>query len=198
MESRRTPGPATLRHHDAVIGCLRDAGFSIQLAAHAFSALDSYIYGFALQEREPDIRHSGRDRRARRRLPAGSSPPTTYPHLAELTVEHVLQPGYDYGNEYEFGLDLILDGLEETWLAADPDPRAARMTRPLSAHESEQIAAVIRVSTPVRLCHSVNVRLLGWGEVHPKGCRWLARQRWARWSGSLAHGRPAIRVASLL
>jgi AcrR family transcriptional regulator len=51
MESRRTPGPATLRHHDAVIGCLRDAGFSIQLTAHAFAALDSYIYGFALQER---------------------------------------------------------------------------------------------------------------------------------------------------
>lgn len=49
MESRRTPGPATLRHHDAVIGCLRDAGFSLQLAAHAFAALDSYIYGFTLQ-----------------------------------------------------------------------------------------------------------------------------------------------------
>src|SRR4051794_26865245 len=48
MESRRTPGPATLRYHDAVIGCLRDAGFTIQLAAHAFSTLDSYIYGFAL------------------------------------------------------------------------------------------------------------------------------------------------------
>src|SRR4029079_19829088 len=51
MESRSSPGRATLRHHDAVIGCLRDAGFSIELAAHAFSVLDSYIYGFALQER---------------------------------------------------------------------------------------------------------------------------------------------------
>lgn len=49
MESRSTPGPATLRHHDAVLGTLRKAGFSIELAAHAFSALDSYIYGFALQ-----------------------------------------------------------------------------------------------------------------------------------------------------
>ncbi len=39
-------------------------------------------------------------------------PPTTYPHLIELTVEHVLQPGYDFGREYGFGLDLILDGLE--------------------------------------------------------------------------------------
>ena len=50
MESRQTPGAATLRHHDAVIGCLRAAGFSIAMAAHAYSVLDSYIYGFALQE----------------------------------------------------------------------------------------------------------------------------------------------------
>ena len=50
MDSRTSPGPATLRHHDAVIGSLREGGFSIGLAAHAFSALDSYIYGFALQE----------------------------------------------------------------------------------------------------------------------------------------------------
>ena len=51
MESRTSPGPATLRHHNAVLGCLRNAGFSRELAAHAYSALDSYIYGFALQER---------------------------------------------------------------------------------------------------------------------------------------------------
>src|SRR3954454_7525 len=51
MESRTSPGPATLRHHDAVIGCLREGGFSLELAAHAYSALDAYIYGFALQER---------------------------------------------------------------------------------------------------------------------------------------------------
>src|SRR3954471_1638947 len=50
MESRTSPGPATLRHHDAVIGCLRASGFSIALTAHAYSLLDSYIYGFALQE----------------------------------------------------------------------------------------------------------------------------------------------------
>src|SRR5438270_14004196 len=50
MESRRSPGPATLRHHDAVLRCLREAGFSIGLSAHAYSLLDSYIYGFALQE----------------------------------------------------------------------------------------------------------------------------------------------------
>src|SRR6202011_5321720 len=51
MESRRSPGPATLRHHDAVLGCLREAGFSLEQTAHAYAALDSYIYGFALQDR---------------------------------------------------------------------------------------------------------------------------------------------------
>src|SRR5918911_234734 len=50
MESRSSPGPATLRHHDAVLGCLRRAGFSIELTGHAYAVLDSYIYGFALQE----------------------------------------------------------------------------------------------------------------------------------------------------
>ena len=124
MESRRTPGPATLRHHDAVLGCLRDAGFSLQLAAHAFAALDSYIYGFALQERS---------------LAFGTPEETTelakafllqfpvkeYPRLAELTIEHVLQPGYDYGDEYEFGLALILDGLERAWHSADRAERGA-------------------------------------------------------------------------
>ena len=50
MESRNTPGPATLQHHDAVIGALLEAGFSVAMAAHAYALLDSYIYGFALQE----------------------------------------------------------------------------------------------------------------------------------------------------
>ena len=50
MESRASPGPATLRHHDAVIGSLRAADFPVEMTAHAFSVLDSYIYGFALQE----------------------------------------------------------------------------------------------------------------------------------------------------
>ena len=116
MESRTSPGPATLRHHDAVLGILRGAGFSIELAAHAFSALDSYIYGFAVQE--ASLPFDTAEERAEvaqailRQLPADQ-----YPHLAELTVEHVLQPGYDYANEFEFGLDLILDGLER---ARDP------------------------------------------------------------------------------
>ena len=111
MESRSSPGRATLRHHDAVIGCLRDAGFSIELAAHAFSVLDSYIYGFALQERSLPFPTPEQTADLAQDILA-SFPADRYPHLAELTARHVLQPGYDYGDEFEFGLDLILDGLE--------------------------------------------------------------------------------------
>jgi AcrR family transcriptional regulator len=119
MESRASPGPATLSHHDAVIGILRDAGFSIALTAHAYSALDSYIYGFAMQE--PSLPFDGPQETAElaqaimSQFSAGE-----YPHLTELTVEHVLQPGYDYANEFEFGLDLILDGLERARASAYP------------------------------------------------------------------------------
>jgi AcrR family transcriptional regulator len=111
MESRSAPGPATLRHHDAVIGVLRNAGFSVALAAHAYSALDSYIYGFALQERSLPF-DTAEETAAMAQDFIARIPADEYPHLAELTVQHVMQPGYDYGDEYLFGLDLILDGLE--------------------------------------------------------------------------------------
>jgi AcrR family transcriptional regulator len=111
MQSRSTPGPATLRHHDAVIGALRSAGFPIALVAHAFSALDSYIYGFALQQRALPF-ETGEETAELAQSIMASFPAGDYPHLVELTVEHVLQPGYDYGEEFEFGLDLLLDGLE--------------------------------------------------------------------------------------
>ena len=111
MESRSTPGPANLRHHDTVIGCLRQAGFSVALTAHAYSALDSYIYGFALQERGLPFDTPKQTAALAQVMPA-RFPAVEYPHLAELTFQHVLKPGYDYGDEYEFGLDLILDGLE--------------------------------------------------------------------------------------
>ena len=115
MESRSTPGPATLRHHDAVIGVLRSAGFSIPMVAHAYSVLDSYIYGFALQtpnlpfDTTADVT-GGAAALAQGIMARFAS--GEYPHLTEFTVEHVLQPGYAYGDEFEYGLDLILDGLE--------------------------------------------------------------------------------------
>ena len=115
MESRRAPGPATLRHHDAVLGCLRSAGFSVEGAGHAFALLDSYVYGFALQEANlpfddtdsmtevvgeilPDLDGAAGDE---------------LPHLAEFAHERVLRPGYRFGDEFDYGLDLVLEGLQQ-------------------------------------------------------------------------------------
>ena len=111
MQSRTTPGQATLRHHDTVIGALRRAGFPVALTAHAFSAIDAYVYGFALQERSLPFETVEQAEEVGRQMFA-RMPPGAFPHLVELTVEHILQPGYDYGDEFEYGLDLVLDGLD--------------------------------------------------------------------------------------
>lgn len=110
LESRTTPGPATLRHHDAMLGTLRGAGFSIAMTAHAYALIDSYVYGFALQESA--LPFEGPDTVTAVAVPmmeqfsAGE-----YPNLVELATEHILQPGYDFGDEFDFGLNLILDAL---------------------------------------------------------------------------------------
>ncbi|MEO6310549.1 MAG: TetR/AcrR family transcriptional regulator C-terminal domain-containing protein, partial [Leifsonia sp.] len=113
-DSGTNPGPATLRHHDRVIGTLRNAGFSIAMAAHAFSALDSYIYGFAMQEKSLPFT-TEEETAAMAHIMLAQLPANEYPYLAELMAEHVLKPGYNYGDEFTLGLDLILDGLER-WL----------------------------------------------------------------------------------
>ncbi|MGL5810123.1 MAG: TetR/AcrR family transcriptional regulator [Nocardioides sp.] len=110
MESRTSPGPATLRHHDAVLGTLRAGGFSLSLTAHAYATLDAYIYGFALQEASlPFDGPRSLDEIAEPIL--AELPAEEYPHLLEFAADHVLRPGYDFGGQFEFGLDLILDGL---------------------------------------------------------------------------------------
>jgi AcrR family transcriptional regulator len=113
MESRSTPGPANLRHHDAVIGCLRRAGFPITLVAHAYAVLDSYVYGFAMSDRALPFDSPEQIAELAQAILA-RFPVDEYPYLAELTFEHVLKPGYDYGEEFAFGLDLVLDGLERS------------------------------------------------------------------------------------
>jgi AcrR family transcriptional regulator len=110
LQSRTTPGAATLRHHDAVIGTLRAAGFSVGLTGHAYALLDSYVYGFALSEAALPI--SGPETVTE--VAEGMMKQYTtgdYPNLVEFTIEHVLKPGYDFGLEFEFGLSVILDGL---------------------------------------------------------------------------------------
>jgi len=111
MESRGEPGPNTLRHHDSVIGVLRKAGFPVRLAAHAFAVLDSFIYGFVLQEATHPLSEPEALQGAAEALLEGL-PAEEYPHLAELTERHVLQAGYSFSDEFEYGLELILEGLE--------------------------------------------------------------------------------------
>lgn len=111
IESRRTPSPNLLRHHESVLACLRDNGFSITLASHAFSAIDAYVYGFVLTELNlpfeagetveefiGEIQHA---------LPADQ-----YPRLVEMITEQVVGKDYAYAGEFEFGLALILDSVE--------------------------------------------------------------------------------------
>ncbi len=110
LQSRTRPGSATLRHHDAIIGCLRGAGFSVEMTAHAYALLDSYVFGFALSEAALPI--NGPEtvtevaEQMMQRLSADD-----YPHLVEFSNEHILKPGYDFGDEFEFGLSVILDAL---------------------------------------------------------------------------------------
>ncbi|TDW54554.1 TetR family transcriptional regulator [Kribbella pratensis] len=113
MESRTTPGPATLRHHDAVIATLRAAGFSLEMTAHAYALIDSYTYGFALQE--AGLPFEGPDTVApvadsiMEQFAAGD-----YPHLVEMATGYYFKTSYDFADEFDFGLNLILNGLSNS------------------------------------------------------------------------------------
>jgi AcrR family transcriptional regulator len=110
LQSRTHPGPATLRHHDAVIGALRGAGFSVRMTAHAFALLDSYIYGFALSEASLPINGPETVAEVAESMMLQYLA-RDYPHLSEFSTEHILKPGYDFGAEFDYGLELVLDGL---------------------------------------------------------------------------------------
>jgi AcrR family transcriptional regulator len=111
MESRQ-PGPANLRNHNAVMGCLREAGFSFETAIHAYSVQDAYIYGFALQERDTGFETPDSAGEAAQRRAESVDAPEDYPHLVEI-VTKLPESGYDNAVEFAWGLDLILDGLEQ-------------------------------------------------------------------------------------
>jgi AcrR family transcriptional regulator len=133
MESRVTPGPASLRLHDAVLGCLREAGFSIELTIQAYSVQDAYIYGFALQEKslpfdnaeesaavaEEQVRQFA-ELAEERQFGALAE---DFPYLAEVVAGHVAKVGYDFAAAFDYGLDLILDALERR---RDAAPRHTR------------------------------------------------------------------------
>ena len=111
MESRTSPGPAHLRHREAVTACLRRAGFTVLMATHANWLLDSYVYGFALQEASlpfetaDDFANMGED------VYLPQLPSEEFPYLNESAAA-LVAAGYDPTEEFIFGLDLILAALE--------------------------------------------------------------------------------------
>jgi AcrR family transcriptional regulator len=113
MEGRSTHGPANLRLHDAVLGCLRAAGFSVEMTVHAYSVQDAYIYGFALQETDmtPETPEDFAAVAAQQ-MEDYAAMLAEFPNLVEVVGGYVAKSGYDYATEFLFGLDLILDGLE--------------------------------------------------------------------------------------
>jgi len=114
MEGRTTHGPNNLRLHDAVLGCLRAAGFSIAMTVRAMSVQDAYIYGFALQQADMSS-ETPEDfaAEAQRQMRDYAAALADYPHLVEVVGGYVAQAGYDYDAEFLFGLDVILDRLEQ-------------------------------------------------------------------------------------
>ena len=118
------PGPASLRLHDAVLGCLREGGFSIELTVQAYSVLDAFIYGFALQEKSVPFEDAEgaaalAEEQARQFAEQQSAAlAAEYPYLAEVVAGHVATVGFDFAAAFEDGLDLVLDALERRRAAA--------------------------------------------------------------------------------
>jgi AcrR family transcriptional regulator len=113
MEGRMSPGPASIRIREAILGCLREAGFSIEETIQAYSVQDAYIYGFALQERSLPFESAEESTAvAEETTQQVAELAKDFPYLAEVVAGHVATVGYDFTAAFEYGLDLILDALE--------------------------------------------------------------------------------------
>ena len=110
MESGVNPGPATMQDRESFLKCFREAGFSIEMTVHAVSALDIFTYGFAQQfaslsfetvEQAAEVGEAVMEQ----------FPFDTYPYMGEMVTQHMMKSGYRAMDEFDFGLDLIIDGL---------------------------------------------------------------------------------------
>ena len=117
MESRTSPGPANLRHREAVTACLRMAGFSVLKATHANWLLNSYVYGHALQESSLPFETADELADMTEDVYLPQLPPDEFPYLNESAVA-LVAAGYDPTEEFAFGLDLVLAALEPLRAAA--------------------------------------------------------------------------------
>ena len=108
--SRVNVGPAMLRYVNATIGCLREAGFSFEMADHAWNAIDAHIYGFTLQELNFPFEAEEYSEAAESYI--SLIPAEKYPYLNGM-AQQVMSGEYDGIHDFEFGLELILEGLEQ-------------------------------------------------------------------------------------
>jgi AcrR family transcriptional regulator len=111
LESRPTPGEKLLRHHDRILGCLLGGGMTPVLAAHAFSAIDSYIYGFVLTE--ASISSSPENLVEEGFSAEVAKQAEKYPNMALIAMAAVNDYNFTFEDEFDYGLNLILDGFEE-------------------------------------------------------------------------------------
>lgn len=135
MESRLSQSPTKLRYVNAVLGLLRQGGFTAPMAYRAFLLIDSYLYGFIMQEvswpnDDSNISQVGEEMTTH-------MSPADYPHVVE-TMGHVMAMSVDgklgvvYDTEFNAGLDLILDSLgrlrdsqaPQSSVVESPTPRA--------------------------------------------------------------------------
>ncbi len=180
MDSRRSPGPEAIAHHDAVLGCVRGAGFSLAATGHAFALVDAHLYGFMLQELALPFTEQDELAEIEAEIIDGAIA-AAYPHFTEFARDHALRPGWSFGAEFEVGLDLVLgavaglvdepaasevpgppapvevtvpvlgvDGCRGGWVGALLEPGAPRPRVVLAPTIAELVEAV-RESTDVRV-----------------------------------------------
>jgi AcrR family transcriptional regulator len=128
MESRRRPGPANLGHHDAMSGVLLAAGFDGAETVRIANIIDSYVFGFVLQERVLPVATADQLAEAGPEI-LGAMPDGAYPHLARV-AEELIAARFEYGSEFEAGLDIVLDALEDRVRPAPADGAGAAARRP--------------------------------------------------------------------
>src|SRR5262249_41374457 len=117
LDTRKSPGPATMRHFEDALRCLRTAGFSIEMTVHAYGVIYDYVYGFVLSTNQ-----ESQDDQSRQIIDLTKI--EDYPYAHEIISEYMLSPNFDHIQQFNLGLDLILDALQQAHVTRSPtNPR---------------------------------------------------------------------------